>query len=220
MEREVEPLRARSLQVFVIVALMIAIPIVVAVWHLGHLPMHLAMNGYHAPWLDASFIYITHLASGWVPWVFALILLRKSWRAFLMMGMTAAISAILVQMLKHLAFPLVARPSVLFQSMPGLPIVQGVEFHRYMSFPSGHSTTAFAMCIALAVVVGRPWLAAVLAVVASILAYSRVYLSQHFTEDLLAGALIGTLAGIAVYLMLYKGKWAHRIGLDRSPFVR
>lgn len=216
----VDPLRERSLLVFVLVTLVIAFPAMVAVWHLGHLPMHMAMNRYHSPGMDVAFPYITELANGWVPVIVALVLLRKSWRAFLMIGLAAVISGILTQILKQLAFPQVVRPSMLFQSMPGLHTVPGLEFHHYMSFPSGHSTTAFAMCIALAVVFARPWVAAVLAAVASVLAYSRVYLSQHFTEDILAGALIGTLVGIGVYLLLYKGKWAQRVGLDRSPFVR
>lgn len=219
-DRIVEPLRTRSLLVFITVALVIALPAIVAVWHLGHLPMHLAMNRYHSPGLDFAFTYITELANGWVPVVFALVLLRKSWRAFLMMGLATAISGMLAQMLKQLAFPTVVRPSMLFQSMPGLPIVPGLELHHYMSFPSGHATAAFAMCMALAIVFARPWVAALLAVVASILAYSRVYLSQHFTEDILAGAMVGSLVGIGVYLLLYRGKWARRNGLDRSPFVR
>ncbi len=216
----VEPLRERSLLVFVFVTLVIAFPAMVAVWHLGQLPMHMAMNRYHSPGMDVAFPYITELANGWVPVILALVLLRKSWRAFLMMGLATGISGILAQMLKQLAFTTVVRPSMLFQSMPGLPLVPGLEFHHYMSFPSGHATAAFAMCIALAVVFARPWVAALLAVVASVLAYSRVYLSQHFTEDILAGALLGSLVGIAVYLLLYRGKWAGRNGLDRSPFVR
>lgn len=213
-------MRERSLLIFMIVALGIALPAIVAVWRMDHLALHMAMNQYHGPFMDLVFPYITDLASGWLTAALALILLRKSWRAFLMVGLTSISSAVVVQLLKQLIFPQVVRPSAFLEGMPGLSLVAGVELHRYMSFPSGHTTAAFSLCIGLAVVIGRPWPAAILAVVAAILAYSRVYLSQHFTEDILAGALLGSLVGIGVYWALYRGEWAHNSGLDRSPFRR
>lgn len=212
-------MRERSLLTFIIVTLLIALPAVLAVWRMDQLPLHLAMNRYHSPGLDMALTHITQVASGWVPALLALLMLLKSWRAFLMMGVTSALSAMLVQALKHLAFPLVARPLAFLQSMPGLQLVEGEELHRYFSFPSGHSTAAFAMCIGLAVVIGKQGPAAILAVLASIMAYSRVYLSQHFTEDILAGAFVGSLTGVVVYAALYRGKWAHQVGLDRSPIL-
>jgi membrane-associated phospholipid phosphatase len=50
------------------------------------------------------------------------------------------------------------------------------------------------------------------------MAYSRVYLSQHFTEDVLAGAVVGTCTGIAVYFLVYRGRWGRNAALDRSPW--
>lgn len=211
-------MRERSLLTFVGVALLLALPAVVAVGLLDRFSLHLAMNCCHGPVLDLAFGFLTHLASGWVPPVVALLLLAKSWRAFLMVGLSAALGALAVQLLKHIAFPAVARPSMFLHAMPGLPLVEGVELHSYLSFPSGHSTSAFALCLALSVVAGRPRVAAGLALAAWLMAYSRVYLSQHFTEDILAGAMLGSLASAVVYLFLYKGKLASNLRLDRSPF--
>lgn len=207
----------RSLLIFVLVVLVVALPALVAVWQVDRFSLHLALNGYHTPELDLVFSYLTDLASGWVPVIVSCCLLLKSWRAFLMVGLSSMVGALLVQALKHAAFPTQARPLVFLHAMPGLPLVEGVELHRYLSFPSGHSTAAFAMCLGLAVVIGRPRAAAALAITAWLLAYSRVYLSQHFMVDILAGALLGSMAGMLVYYFLYKGKWAHAPGLDRSP---
>ncbi len=66
------------------------------------------------------------------------------------------------------------------------------------SFPSGHATTAFAAAAALAVLVPRlRWPAMGLA---ALVALSRVYLGVHFVLDILAGAVLGTLIGVAIAL--------------------
>ena len=59
-----------------------------------------------------------------------------------------------------------------------------------------------------------------LALLAAGLGLSRIYLSQHFTEDVVAGATIGTLTAYLVYRWLYVSPFASRSWLDRSPFRR
>jgi hypothetical protein len=60
-----------------------------------------------------------------------------------------------VQLRKQLVFPQVVRPSAFLEGMPELSLVTGVELHRHMSFPSGHMTAAFALCIGRAVVIEK-----------------------------------------------------------------
>ena len=211
-------MREKSLWTFVGCAFVLALPAIIGAWRLDPLALHLAMNRFHSPWADAFFSVTTNFANGWVPTMVALLMLLRTWRAFLMVGLSAGLSAILVQTLKHTFFAGSFRPAMFLNDMPGLQLVQGFELHHYFSFPSGHATTAFSMCLALAVIIGRRVPAALLAVLAAVLAFSRVYLSQHFTEDILAGALIGTLSGVAVHWLLYQGPWARRTRLDRSPF--
>ena len=74
------------------------------------------------------------------------------------------------------------------------------------------------MCAALAVVIGKPVPAILLAALAALLAFTRVYLSQHFTEDVLAGAFVGTVVTIGVYYLLYRTAWGERTALDGGPF--
>jgi membrane-associated phospholipid phosphatase len=93
--------------------------------------------------------------------------------------------------------------------------VEGVELNSYFSFPSGHATAAFSMCLALAIIVGKVRWSAVFAVVAALLAYSRVYLSQHFLQDIMAGAALGTVVSFLVYLWLYRSVFAKRAWLAR-----
>lgn len=68
------------------------------------------------------------------------------------------------------------------------------------SFPSGHATTTFACATAIAILVPKlRWPA--LAVAATV-GVARVYLGVHYSLDVLAGATLGTLIGVAVALLV------------------
>jgi membrane-associated phospholipid phosphatase len=62
----------------------------------------------------------------------------------------------------------------------------------YLSFPSGHATTAFALATAFSLLWARP--AALYFLVATGIAASRVLSNTHFVSDVLAGALVGVAA--------------------------
>lgn len=63
----------------------------------------------------------------------------------------------------------------------------------FISFPSGHSVTAFALAFVLAR--AYPRYAVLFYGLAVLVALSRVYLVKHFPSDVVAGAAIGILAG-------------------------
>ncbi len=213
-------MREKALKAFLLTATALAVPAALSVLRMDKYHLHLAMNSFHGPLPDAAFPVLTELANGFVPAILAVLLLFQSWRSFLMMGLSTGLSALVVQFLKRAVFNDHDRPAMFLDHMGGLHTVAGVDLHHYFSFPSGHSTAAFSMCLALAVVIGKRPAAVVLALFAALLAYSRVYLSQHFTEDILAGAIVGCLVGAAVYMFLYRGAWGRRSTLDRSPFLR
>ena len=67
------------------------------------------------------------------------------------------------------------------------------EGYRLISFPSGHSVTAFALAYVLSRTYPKGSFAFYL--LASMVAFSRVYLASHFLSDVVAGAAAGLLAG-------------------------
>jgi undecaprenyl-diphosphatase len=67
---------------------------------------------------------------------------------------------------------------------------------EYSSFPSGHSTTAFAALVAIGVIFPR--LRPVLWIYALAIAASRVMVSAHYPSDVIAGAAFGAFGAILV----------------------
>jgi undecaprenyl-diphosphatase len=61
------------------------------------------------------------------------------------------------------------------------------------SFPSGHAVRAFAFAFVMSRL--RPKLKILLYLFAGLIAFSRIYLGQHYPFDVFAGILIGVLAG-------------------------
>jgi membrane-associated phospholipid phosphatase len=73
----------------------------------------------------------------------------------------------------------------------------------YQSFPSGHTTAAFAFATAMTARLGQRnspsvgWVAPVLFSVATLTGIQRVYRHAHWASDCLMGAAIGTVSGLA-----------------------
>lgn len=68
------------------------------------------------------------------------------------------------------------------------------------SFPSGHAATSFACATVIAALVPRARVP--LFLLASLVAWSRVYVGVHYPFDVLAGALYGVALGVCLLRVL------------------
>jgi membrane-associated phospholipid phosphatase len=96
------------------------------------------------------------------------------------------------------------RPQAHFSEKINIHFVEGVIRYTYNSFPSGHSTSVFALSLFLVLSFNlrkTGWLFAILAIC---IGYSRVYLAVHFPIDVYFGSLIGTLTALIIYAWLNK----------------
>ncbi|WP_404818046.1 phosphatase PAP2 family protein [Reichenbachiella ulvae] len=71
-----------------------------------------------------------------------------------------------------------------------------MQVHASRSFPSGHTTTAFVIAFCLSLLFQKRLLTYAFLFVALLVAYSRMYLLQHFYIDILFGALVGSASVI------------------------
>lgn len=124
-----------------------------------------------------------------------LLLLARKWQALLFAGGAMLSTALANGTLKGLFER--ARPEILLEPL-----------HTY-SFPSGHSSAAFAFFLATAVLAGRgqparlrlTWILLACLPALSI-ALSRVYLGVHWPSDIIAGALLASsLCAMSLALM-------------------
>ncbi len=163
------------------------------------LELHLIMNSSHTSAQDSFFKAVTWLGDGWFAVILSAFFLLIRFRYFFMLIISYAVSGLLAQFFKRVFFPEAMRPAVFLEQMPGLNLVEGVGLNHTLSFPSGHTTTAFAVLVLLGLISRSK--AGVLGgiILAWCVAISRVYLSQHFLADVIAGSLLGMLSALFFY---------------------
>lgn len=66
------------------------------------------------------------------------------------------------------------------------------------SFPSGHTTEAFALASVVASHYDETWVTCTSYSIAGLVGFARTYHHAHFASDVVAGAMIGTLVGKSV----------------------
>jgi len=98
------------------------------------------------------------------------------------------------------------RPSAFMDKMPELALVEGIDLYQSFSFPSGHTTTAFAVLILTGFIINRRGMMLPALVLALLTGFSRVYISQHFLIDILAGSVLGLLSALFFYWYFRKLK--------------
>jgi len=166
--------------------------------------IHLYINSHHAPFADFFFKYWTHLGEGWLFALAIPLALWKSWRAGFQLAITGLFTLLFSGIFKNWLYARQPRPIEFFKNIADLRLIEGVNMAHWNSFPSGHTTAAFAFWFALALVVKKRGLSLVFFCIAFLVGYSRMYLSQHFLLDVVAGAGLGILAASISYVISTK----------------
>lgn len=189
--------------------------------------LHLFLCSPHTPARDHFFRYYTTVAE-WLPYFICVgLLLFSKIGNGVFASACMILSGLTTQLFKHIINA--PRPVTWFASMfedIELPLVEGVRMNTWYSFPSGHTTSFFALAFMLCIILTKESspvtnrksqivLQLFLVFLAALGGYSRIYLSQHFAMDVLGGIIVGILISILCYAVLHRyedKKWYnHRL---------
>ncbi len=165
--------------------------------------IHIWLNSHNSGFFDWVFSHVTFLGDGLFAICLAVLLLFYTLRSSVFLLTAYLTTGLVVQILKRIVFADYLRPVKYFHDTVQLHLVDGVRLLNGHSFPSGHSASAFALFLCLAIFSHNRFVKLICFLLACTVAYSRVYLSQHFLMDILAGSLIGVIGTIALYPAFY-----------------
>lgn len=202
--------QAKHIFPFLVPTLVLALILAVVLLIVPKAELHLALCQPHTPFLDTIIPFFTNLVD-WLPYLIVVLLLfyRAGWATFLASNLL--LSTLIVQPIKHLVHA--PRPLTWFaENCPdiSLPLVEGVRMNHWLSFPSGHTTTFFALFFCVSIILceenvkGKNILSFLCFLCAAFGAYTRIYLSQHFALDIFAGILIAIFSTLLLYFFLVK----------------
>jgi undecaprenyl-diphosphatase len=165
----------------------------------------------HREWLDPLFWLLSYSGLGQVQAILIIALLYWKNTKFYVLPLltTLFVAGLPVSQGVKLLIPR-DRPSNLMFAVPQ-------EEFLARSFPSGHSTTSFAIAFMLWLLTRKKehaWIGKVAIGWAALVGLSRIYRGVHWPTDVLAGAFAGLFAASLVYLVL--GLLGHITHLD-SP---
>ena len=205
-------LKKGKFNLFLILYIPVFLALGIIAWVFPREEIHMWMNGFHTGFWDVLMKGWTYLGDGVVVLIFCLLFLLVSFRYTIGLLAAFAMGGLGAQFFKRVIFTNSARPVKYFEIHGidyDLYLVPGAEPHAWHSFPSGHTATAFAVFFALSLFLKSRWLQVASMVIATGVAISRIYLSQHFLMDVVAGSVVGVVFGWVAWRWLdrYEASW-------------
>ena len=212
--------------------LLIIVALSVAIGCIPKADLHLILCDRHTPARDIFYRYYTQVAE-YGPYILAILILLFGRIGDAIMAIAGfSLSSLITHIIKNIIQA--PRPLTWFSTNApdiALPLTDGVQMNFWKSFPSGHTTAFFAIAMILSLLITKKLsiknyplsiiVQVLLVILATLGAYSRIYLSQHFAEDVLAGMIIGTMATLLCAMVLSRWedkKWYnYRLLIKKVP---
>jgi membrane-associated phospholipid phosphatase len=164
------------------------------------------VNKNYDPILDTIILVTNQMGEAWFSaTVLIVIWVMKGWRYAVLALICFLLSLGVTMFTKHILFPGELRPVPYFELREEtLRLIEGVVQLQTESFPSGHTSASFSVFTVIAVILPKKRWHWIFAFLALIVAYSRLYLSQHFITDVYAGMIIGVTVSSLSYFLIRK----------------
>ncbi|MBX2894867.1 MAG: phosphatase PAP2 family protein [Cyclobacteriaceae bacterium] len=159
------------------------------------------INSHHSFFGDTFFSIVTNAGDGILILPVFIIFLFVRFHLSAILLVSSAITGVLVSIFKQWLLSAALRPTRVLD-IDVLHFVPGIKVHATHSFPSGHTATAFALAFVLALIFNRKHMTVLFLFIALAVGTSRIYLLQHFLQDVAAGAYMGVMSVIFSILIL------------------
>ena len=191
-----------------ILTLTIGLYLVIDSFIIGRNEFFIVLNKDLGKTADLFFSYWTNLGDGaiWIVIATLFFIYRKNKLPLLIAAII--VSTLITQLTKNFLFPAEPRPTSAIQDLSRIHTVPGVELHTAYSFPSGHTATAFTIYLLACLCIRRSWVMPLGFIYAMLVAYSRIYLAQHFPLDV-GGGMITALITMLISLYIQQ-RWEKR----------
>lgn len=148
------------------------------------------LQSLHFPLLNYIMIFITSLGNGGLIWIVAaLFLIFQNKNMLKREGFTIAVALIIFSVLGLLILkPIIARPRPFVAQGVDILIKEPMGF----SFPSGHTGSSFAAASVIYFYNKKRGLLAL--ILATLIAFSRMYLFVHYPSDIVGGLILGIIS--------------------------
>ncbi len=163
----------------------------------------LFINRANYPFFDIFFTIFTFMGDGIFIIALALVLFQLKYKR-LALGLFSSyiIAGLIARVIKKLIN--FQRPAGFLSDPSIIHNVPWIMLSHHNSFPSGHITSVFAAAVTISLYTGKRSLAIITLIIASLVAYSRIYLGQHFVEDVWAGSFLGVMLGTLCFMLQEK----------------
>jgi membrane-associated phospholipid phosphatase len=182
--------------------------------------LFLWINGHDHPAFDRFFSFYTNVGDGITFTFIILICLFVKYRYAIIGAVAFLLSSQVTQFFKRVIFSDEPRPKRFFEGTDSVHFIEGINNHMTMSFPSGHTTTAFAIATFLTLISKNKSLGIIYFTLALLAGYSRVYVAQHFFADVVTGSVIGVFMTLITYYFIENSSLGKKNWMDKSLIKR
>lgn len=179
----------------------------------------LFINSHHNSIGDTFFKLYTNVGLGWLIVPVMLVLAFARLRYVIIAAVSFLITFIVNDTIKNIVGA-PRPPEVFAQLHQSLYFVPGVDEYHWNSFPSGHSAIAFSLFLVLALCYRNKFLKFLFFIMAFLVAYSRMYLSEHFLVDVYVASVIGSAASVFSFNMGMKLAWLNKFVVMDKPLIK
>lgn len=188
---------------------------IISVYICGKENLHLLLNAWQPRSADAFFSTLTLLGQGVAVAAAIFYMLFRSKEGALFVGTSWLATFLVIQFLKLVVFADSLRPASVFKDQGSIYFIEGIKYHHQHSFPSGHTGEVFSVFFALTLISYKPRTGFILFIPAFFVAYSRVFLSQHFMQDILGASFISIVCTSLIFGLWWRKSERFRKYIDR-----